>query len=67
MYRCIMYKRIGHQNDHQKKKINVFKVVLISRNAVVIRIPLIIHLTPRYTQNVLSKTKARKQDNWIPQ
>lgn len=54
------------QSNHQKK-INVFKVVLISRTAVVIRKPLIIQHTPRYTQNVLSKTKAQKQDNAIPQ
>lgn len=38
------------QSDHHKK-INVFKVVLISRTAVVIRNALIIEHTQRFTQN----------------
>lgn len=51
---------------HQKR-INVFKVVLISRTTVVIRAPLIIQHTPGYTQNVLGRNEAQKTGQYYSQ
>lgn len=50
------------QSDRHKK-INVSKVVLISRTAAVISNALIIQNTPRFTQNEISSTKAGQCDS----